>query len=122
MSKLAVVYWTMTGNTEAMAQAVAEGATDADVIAVADFSADKVADYDAFAFGCPAMGAEELDTDEFEPVWDECCPEFGDKPVALFGSYDWGTANGWRLGSPMPRRLVSRWLIPLLPTSSLIMM
>ncbi|WP_298581159.1 flavodoxin domain-containing protein [uncultured Olegusella sp.] len=93
MSKLAVVYWTMTGNTEAMAQAVADGATDADVIAVADFSADRVADYDAFAFGCPAMGAEELDTDEFEPVWDECCPEFGDKPVGLFGSYDWGTGE-----------------------------
>ncbi len=93
MSKVAVVYWSMTGNTETMAQAIAEGAGDADVFEVSDFGAAKVADYDAFAFGCPAMGSEELDHDEFEPVWEECVPAFGDKPVALFGSYDWGTGD-----------------------------
>ena len=93
MSKVAVVYWTMSGNTETMANAVADGAAGADVYQVSDFSADKVADYDAFAFGCPAMGSEELDHDEFEPVWDECVKVFGNKPVALFGSYDWGTGE-----------------------------
>lgn len=93
MSKVAVVYWTMSGNTETMANAVADGADGADVYQVSDFSADKVADYDAFAFGCPAMGSEELDHDEFEPVWDECVKVFGNKPVALFGSYDWGTGE-----------------------------
>ena len=93
MSKVAVVYWTTTGNTEAMAQAVAEGAGGADVFEVSDFEAAKVADYDAFAFGCPAMGSEELDHDEFEPTWEECVPAFGSKPVALFGSYDWGTGE-----------------------------
>ena len=95
MSKnVAVVYWTGTGNTEAMANAVAEGAAaagaEAKAIAVADFSADDVAGYDALAFGCPAMGAEELESDEFEPVWEACKSVLGAKPVALFGSYGWG--------------------------------
>ncbi len=95
MSKnIAVVYWTGTGNTEAMANAVAEGAAQADAeakaILVSDFSADDVAAYDAVAFGCPAMGAEELESDEFEPVWEACKAVLGEKPVALFGSYGWG--------------------------------
>lgn len=91
MSKVAVVYWSQTGNTEAMANALAEAAG-TEAIDYADFSADKVADYGAFAFGCPAMGSEELDPD-FEDLWNECVPNFGDKPVALFGSYDWGTGD-----------------------------
>ena len=95
MSKnVAVVYWTGTGNTEAMANAVAEGAAaagaEARAVSVADFSADDVAGFDALAFGCPAMGAEELESDEFEPVWEACKPALTGKPVALFGSYGWG--------------------------------
>lgn len=94
MSKIAVVYWTGTGNTEEMANAVAQGAeaagAEAKAVLVSDFSADEVADYDAFAFGCPAMGAEELESDEFEPVWEACKGVLGQKPVALFGSYGWG--------------------------------
>ena len=88
---VAVVYWSQTGNTEAMANILAE-ATGGEAIAWDDFSADKCADYDGFAFGCPAMGAEELDPD-FEGLWDACKSEFGDKPVVLFGSYDWGTGE-----------------------------
>ena len=94
MSKIAVVYWTGTGNTEEMANAVAQGAdaagAEAKAVLVSDFSADEVADYDAFAFGCPARGAEELESDEFEPVWEACKGVLGQKPVALFGSYGWG--------------------------------
>ena len=94
MSKIAVVYWTGTGNTEEMANAVARGAdaagAEAKAVLVSDFSADEVADYDAFAFGCPAVGAEELESDEFEPVWEACKGVLGQKPVALFGSYGWG--------------------------------
>ena len=95
MSKnVAVVYWTGTGNTEAMANAVAEGAAaagaEARAVSVADFSADDVAGFDALAFGCPAMGAEELESDEFEPVWEACKPALVGRPVALFGSYGWG--------------------------------
>ena len=93
MSKIAVVYWSGTGNTEAMANFVAEGATDAgaeaEVISCADFSADMAAGYDAIAFGCPAMGSEELEYDEFQPMWDEVKETLGGKRVVLFGSYSW---------------------------------
>ena len=91
MSKnIAIVYWTGTGNTEEMARAlesgVAAAGAEARVVPVADFSAEDVSGYDALAFGCPAMGAEELESDEFEPVWEACV-------VALFGSYGWGTGE-----------------------------
>lgn len=93
MGKVAVVYWSGTGNTEAMAELVAEGARNAgaevDVIACAEFSSSALDDYDAFAFGCPAMGSEELESDEFEPMWDGVEPELPGRKVALFGSYDW---------------------------------
>ena len=94
IKNVAVVFWTGTGNTEAMANAVAQGAAAAGAaaraISVADFSADDVAGYDALAFGCSAMGAEELESDEFEPVWEACKPALAGRPVALFGSYGWG--------------------------------
>ena len=92
MSKVAVVYWSQSGNTEATAEAIAKAAG-ANAVEVSSFQPSEVADYDAFAFGCPAMGDEELDGD-FEEVWNACVPNFDGKPVALFGSYDWGT-GGW---------------------------
>ena len=88
---VAIVYWSQTGNTEAMANILAEAAG-AEAIEWSDFSADKVADYDALAFGCPAMGDEELDPD-FEELWNDCKGALGNKPVVLFGSYDWGTGE-----------------------------
>ena len=93
MGKVAVVYWSGTGNTEEMANAVAEGAEGAglevEVIQVSEFSADAAAEYDAIAFGCPAMGSEELEDTEFQPVWDEVKDGLGEKKVVLFGSYEW---------------------------------
>ena len=100
MSKIAVVYWSGTGNTEAMANFVAEGATgagaEAEVISCADFSADKAANYDAIAFGCPAMGSEQLEEDEFEPMFSACKPALKGKKIALFGSYGWGDGEWMR--------------------------
>ena len=100
MSKIAVVYWSGTGNTEAMANLVAEGATsagaEAEVISCADFSADKAAGYDAIAFGCPAMGAETLEEDEFEPMFTGCESALSGKKLALFGSYGWGDGEWMR--------------------------
>ncbi len=94
MSKIAVVFWSGTGNTEAMADAVAEGAKGAgaevSVFNVTDFSANKVDEFDAIAFGCPAMGDETLEDSEFEPVFNECEPKLNGKKIALFGSYGWG--------------------------------
>ena len=100
MSKVAIVYWSGTGNTEAMADAVAEGAKGAgaevSVFNVTDFSADKVDEFDAIAFGCPAMGAETLEDSEFEPVFNECEPKLNGKKIALFGSYGWGDGEWMR--------------------------
>ena len=89
MSKVAVVYWSGTGNTEMMAQAVAKGA-DAQLFTAADFNADLAAGFDAIAFGCPAMGAEELEDSEFQPMFDAVKDAVKGKKIALFGSYDWG--------------------------------
>lgn len=103
MSKIAVVFWSGTGNTETMASAIAEGARGAgaevEEIQAADFSADALAGFDAVAFGCPAMGDESLEEDEFEPMFESVEDELSGKKVALFGSYDWGTGDwmdAWR--------------------------
>lgn len=100
MSKVAVVYWSGTGNTEAMANAVAEGAkekgAEVSVLTSADFDSSQVDNYDAIAFGCPAMGAEELEDSEFLPMFEDCEPKLKDKKIALFGSYGWGDGEWMR--------------------------
>ena len=100
MSKVAVVYWSSTGNTEAMANAVAEGAKAAGAEVVtfetADFTAEKVDEFDAIAFGCPAMGDEVLEDTEFEPMFDGCKDALKGKNIALFGSYGWGDGEWMR--------------------------
>ncbi len=101
MSKLAVVYWSGTGNTEEMAKLIAEGAQEsgaqADVIWCSEFGAERFPDYDAFALGCPAMGDEELEDAEFLPVYEEIEPLLAGEKVALFGSYDWNDGEWMEL-------------------------
>ena len=100
MSKIAVVYWSGTGNTEIMAQEVAAGAkavgAEADVLTPVDFDSSKISAYDAIAFGCPAMGAEVLEEAEFEPMWNECAGSLSGVKIALFGSYGWGDGEWMR--------------------------
>ena len=100
MSKVAVVFWSGTGNTEEMAKYVSEGATAAgasvETISISDFSVDSLSEFDAFAFGCPAMGAEVLEEAEFQPVWDDIEGSLSGKKIALFGSYDWGDGEWMR--------------------------
>lgn len=100
MAKIAVVFWSGTGNTETMANAVAEGAkekgAEVDIIGAAEFSADSAANYDAIAFGCPAMGAEILEEDEFQPMWDGVKGSLSGKKIVLFGSYGWGDGEWMR--------------------------
>lgn len=100
MSKIAVVYWSGTGNTEIMAQEVAAGAkaagAEADVLTPSDFDSSKISAYDAIAFGCPAMGAEVLEEAEFEPMWNECEGSLSGVKIALFGSYGWGDGQWMR--------------------------
>lgn len=93
--KTAVVYWSGTGHTEAMAQAIA-GAAGADVFTASEFSADQVAEYDAIAFGCPSMGSEQLEEDEFEPMFESVKPALDGKKIALFGSFGWGDGEWMR--------------------------
>lgn len=92
--KSLVIYWSGTGNTEQMAIAVAEGAG-ADLYSVSQFSGN-ISDYDAIAFGCPAMGAEVLEESEFEPFFCGIEGELAGKKVALFGSYGWGDGEWMR--------------------------
>ena len=100
MSKLAVIYWTGTGNTGAMAQAVADGAkgagAEAELLTVSEISADAAAAYDKLALGCPAMGAEVLEEGEFEPFFTALEGKLSGKKVALFGSYGWGDGQWMR--------------------------
>ena len=98
--KTAIVYWSGTGNTEAMANAVADGAraagAEADLFTCDSFSETMVDDYDTIAFGCPSMGAEQLEEDEFEPMFNACAPKLSGKRIALFGSYGWGDGEWMR--------------------------
>lgn len=100
MSKIAVVYWSGTGNTEAMAAEVAAGAkengAEVSVMTSAEFDAGMMDQYDAVAFGCPAMGAEVLEEDEFAPMFESCEPKLSGKKIALFGSYGWGDGEWMR--------------------------
>ena len=101
MSKIAVIYWSGTGNTEAMANFVAEGAREAgaevDIFQPGDFSSDMIANYDGLAFGCPSMGDEVLEEEEFQPMWDEVVDSLDNANVVLFGSYGWGDGEWMRI-------------------------
>lgn len=100
MSKIAVVYWSGTGNTEMMAGKVAQGAQEAgceaSIFTAAEFSVDMMDSYDAVAFGCPSMGAEQLEEGEFEPMFSSCESKLQGKKIALFGSYGWGDGEWMR--------------------------
>lgn len=100
MSKIAVVYWSGTGNTEAMANAVMEGVkekgADCTLLTPSEFDSSMMDSFDAIAFGCPAMGTEVLEEGEFEPMFNACEPKLSGKQIALFGSYGWGDGEWMR--------------------------
>ena len=100
MKKAAVIYWSGTGNTETMANAVLDGmksaGADAVLLTASDVDASAVGGYDAVALGCPAMGSEVLEEDVFEPMFSSCKKQFVGKSAALFGSYGWGDGEWMR--------------------------
>ena len=100
MDEIMVVYWSQTGNTEAMAQAVAQGIEEAGKKAklaeVSAVSAADLKDAKAFALGCPAMGAEVIEEDEMEPFVAEVEGFASGKTIGLFGSYGWGDGQWMR--------------------------
>lgn len=100
MSKIAVVYWSGTGNTEMMAKSVAQGVSDAgaevQLFEADSFDASMMDDYSAVAFGCPSMGDEVLEESSFEPMFEGCKAKLSGKKIALFGSYGWGDGEWMR--------------------------
>lgn len=100
MSKIAVVYWSGTGNTETMAKLVAAGAREAgaevSLFTAAEFDPAQLDGFDAVAFGCPSMGSEQLEESEFEPMFTACEAKLSGKKTALFGSYGWGDGEWMR--------------------------
>jgi len=100
MSKMAIVYWSGTGNTEAMAKGIAQGAEEAGaqvaLLTAEQFSAEQADEYEKIAFGCPSMGSEELEDAVFEPMFTTVESKLKDKQIALFGSYGWGDGEWMR--------------------------
>ncbi|MCC8128499.1 MAG: flavodoxin [Clostridiales bacterium] len=100
MSKTAVIYWSQTGNTEQMANAIAEGVIAAggevELFSVSDITPEDAVTYSSLALGCPAMGAEELEETEFAPFFEAIQGALAGKRVALFGSYGWGDGEWMR--------------------------
>lgn len=97
---ISVVYWSGTGNTQAMAEAVAEGirsaGADSVVMEVSDADAAALAEEEAFALGCPSMGAEQLEESEMEPFVEMLEPLVSGRKILLFGSYGWGDEEWMR--------------------------
>lgn len=100
MNKLAIVYWSGTGNTETMANCIADGARESGaevaMLPPGEFSAARFSEFGVVAFGCPAMGAEQLEESEFEPMFAGLEGSLNGKKVALFGSYGWGDGQWMR--------------------------
>jgi len=100
MDKIYVVYWSGTGNTQAMAEAVGQGITEAGkeaaVVAVSEASVDELKAANVFALGCPSMGAEVLEECEMEPFVTDVEGFASGKTIALFGSYGWGDGQWMR--------------------------
>ena len=95
MNKVAIVFWSATGNTETMANCIAEGAgASGTIVPCTEMTPAKLAEFDVVAFGCPAMGAEQLEESEFEPMFAALEGSLNGKKIALFGSYGWGCATG----------------------------
>ena len=100
MDKVAIVFWSGTGNTEAMANCIAEGIKEAGgeavLLAPSEFAADRLDEFGAVAFGCPSMGVEQLEEAEFAPMFEAVKPSLSGKTIGLFGSYGWGDGEWMR--------------------------
>ena len=93
MKSSIVIYWSLTGNTELMAHAIGEGiqsdghTTRVERVEYVDHT--EALDYDVIFLGCPAMTTDILEEQEFKPFFDFIRPFLENRPIALFGSYDW---------------------------------
>lgn len=101
--RIAIIYHSSTGNTEAMANQIGEGArakgAEVDLFPISQFDSSLLDEYDRLIFGSPASGQEELDELEFLPYYDSLEAHFEGREIALFGSYGWGDGQwmeSWR--------------------------
>jgi len=99
MKEVYVIYWSSTGNTQEMAEAVGEGIKEAGgsavVLEVSAADASKLKEADSFALGASAAGAEELDP-EMDDFVTQVESFASGKTIGLFGSYDWGDGEWMR--------------------------
>ncbi len=113
MSKTAVVYWSGTGNTAAMADAIVDGVKSVggqvEAFTADSFNSDMAEKYDYIAFGCPSMGCEQLEDTEFEPMFDSCKSKLKGKKIALFVRTAGATVNGCKLGRTTANLSVQIW-------------
>ena len=97
MNKIAIIYWSQTGNTKEMAESILAGAletnTTAKLFSLEEITIQEALNYDVLVLGCPAMGSETLEEMEFQPFFDELLPALKNRKIALFGSYGWGTGE-----------------------------
>lgn len=110
--RIAIIYYSSTGNTEEMANLLAEGVRQAgsevDVLPVGQCQPDVIDNYDKLAFGCPAMGEEELDDMEFLPFFEQVEPKLKGREIALFGSFGWGDGQWMRTWEQRVKNLGSK--------------
>lgn len=97
---VSVVYWSGTGNTATMAEAVARGieagGQTPQIIDVGSADVQALASENAFALGCPSMGVEQLEEGEMEPFVEALESLVSGKKILLFGSYGWGDGEWMR--------------------------
>lgn len=100
MNKVAIIYWSGTGNTKIMADLIAQGAENQGAVVslkeVADATNRDIEEVDIIALGCPSMGDEVLEESEMEPFVESIESKVKNKKVALFGSYGWGDGQWMR--------------------------
>jgi flavodoxin short chain len=98
--KISIIYWSGTGNTEAMAKLIQEGAASVGAeVVLKEVAKSEVADVtgaDVAVLGCPSMGDETLEEGEFEPFISSIEGKISGKKLALFGSYGWGDGQWMR--------------------------
>lgn len=119
--KYEIIYWTGSGNTQVIADAISEALHDANVESdlhyVSDISVDDVVEADFFFLGCPSMTGEDVEEYEFRPFLDELKEHIAGKPVVLFGSYDWGDGewmDSWieemkEAGADVKKTIIYQW-------------
>ncbi len=119
--KVNIVYWTGSGNTLMIADALYQGAEDGghtvNSVYVNDMSAEDFAKADILCLGCPAMSGEDIEEYEFRPYYEDLKPYLEGKKVILFGSFDWGegewmqkwTAETKDVGADVIHSLAYQW-------------